>query len=120
MNVTTGAAISASVDEGALISTHNPGGTDPFTFQNPNLSWQDGNDPGQPLTASGSLASFVAFGADGGAAVNLAATTPTGAFQFTFTNNAGATTFVTGLSLTSHGDAVNTATLSIVNGVETL
>src|SRR5260370_12857349 len=107
MIVRGGGAISASVEEGALVATAN-GGTDPFTFQGPPV--QNGNDPTTSFTASGSLGGFVHFGADGAAATNLAATTPSGAFQFSFTDNTGATTFVAGLGLTSHGDPVNTGT----------
>ena len=104
--LTTGTQ-TGSVDEGGLTS-----GT-------PGDLYGTGNDPGFATTATGSLATLVAFGADGpdgsgGAVVNGS----TGAFQFVTTS--AASTWLAGLDLTSHGSALNTASIATLSGVETL
>jgi T1SS-143 domain-containing protein len=95
----TAAQITDSVDEGGLNVTFN------LPVQ---LPPSVGNDPGAAVVATGSLASLVHFGADGPSMTGNA----THGFQFVAQDSADATSFVTGLHLTSLGSAVDQATLS--------
>ena len=93
--------VAGSVDEGGL---HMPAFIQGPTFVAPSV----GNDQGTAVSTSGTLAGLVHFGADGPAMNGNAAN----GFQFVAQNNTDATTFVTGLHLTSLGSAVDHATLS--------
>src|SRR5262249_19149455 len=87
--LTTGTS-TGSVDEGGLTS-----GT-------PGDLYGTGNDAGFAVSATGTLAGDVKFGADG----------PATGGGFSFVSQAAATTFIAGLGLTSHNIAVDHATIN--------
>jgi len=88
------ASSGGNVDEGGLDRvSHFSSGTDLYG---------DGNDPHAAITASGSLSGLAVFGADGPSA--------TAPYQFVSTTAAAA--WIKSLGLTSHGDLIDSATLT--------
>src|SRR5712671_4403899 len=103
--------LAGTANEGGLVGTAD-GGTDPFgTGNEPTLSTQTGGptfDPNPPFEISGSLNSLVNFGGDG---------RDTMPFQFTIGDKAqidlgNPTSGALDLGLTSHGVAIDFATIS--------
>ncbi|HLX13774.1 MAG TPA: DUF5801 repeats-in-toxin domain-containing protein, partial [Bradyrhizobium sp.] len=91
MQLASEATSNVTVDEGALTAVTDLHG-----------SGTDVGEAGAVVTATGSLTGLVQFGADG----------PLSGSGFTFVTAAAASSWLSGLGLTSHGFAVDTATIS--------
>ena len=89
--VLTVASVTGSVDEGGLTGIASPGDL-----------YGNGNDSGASLVATGTLTGNVHFGADG----------PAAGGGFSLVSASAAATWLTGLNLTSHGFAVDQASIS--------
>ncbi len=111
------ASATGTVDEGGL--TQVSSGFDHDHDRGTDL-YGNGNDRGAPTAVSGTLFGLVSFGADGPDGKGGASITggDTGAFQFV--SSSAASSWLTHLDLTSHGSAIDAATISISNGIETL
>ncbi len=107
--VLTGLSVTGTVFEAGLTS-----GTDSYG------SGTQAGHQADPVSKTGLLASLVSFGADGPDGKGGASITggDTGAFQFV--SSSAASSWLTHLDLTSHGSAIDAATISISNGIETL
>src|SRR3984957_19135813 len=115
--VLTSASSSGLVDEGGLQQLENY-----YFYQSGTDLYGQGNDPHSPTVVSGSLANLVSFGADGAHTDTFSASfgdfhhqttvTQTIADGFQLVGQSAAGSWVAGLAQTSHGQAINFATIT--------